>query len=216
MFKKIAMVLTLALASTASYAGNFDGLYAGVGAGLERTTLDLDESAMRHSAHDSATKDGYLGSLFAGYSTIIGSSFYLGGELNVDGSTTHFSGDSNVRTTTARLNRVYGISVLPGFVVSDNTLVYARLGLVKAHYSIRDYADKFGYNANKTGDVNGKRYGVGVSQNISPNLNLRLEYSRINYSSINTSGKVAGLVTINNRFSPKTDRLELGLSYHFG
>lgn len=119
--------------------------------------------------------------LSAGYGGSVNSNFYLAGEIFSTLFTPSLDDKGSVKSTYN-----YGISVIPGFTVSDHVMTFLRLGIVKTHFSQS--------NSLKTG----AQFGVGLQTNLSQTLDLRGEYNYIRYN-----GSLIG------------DQFSLGLIYKF-
>lgn len=119
--------------------------------------------------------------LSAGYGGLVNSNFYLAGEIFSTLFTPSLDDKGSVKSTYN-----YGISVIPGFIVSDHVMTFLRLGIVKTHFSQ--------LNSLKTG----AQFGVGLQTNLSQSLDLRGEYDYISYN-----GSLIG------------DQFSLGLIYKF-
>lgn len=167
-----ALVLTssMAIASPAPY----------VGAGLGITTNTSSFGSYR----------GVPFNVFAGYGGVVNQNFYLAGELDANVGTAEISNKSSGLKTTYS----YGASVLPGVMLSDRTLAFARVGVVRAHFT------------SPSNNSTGGEVGLGMQTNLTQNLDLRGEYNYISYRSIN----VAGLST-----SPRSDVAKIALVYKF-
>lgn len=215
----------LVLASSAANAG----IYAGIGLGPDT----VDFSATSHvinaapnqpvgfdvinKAHLSAT--GLFGTLFAGYGALVKNNFYLAAEVNGNVSSTKSKTSNNefvhqsFTSSTLKINNSFGISVLPGYQFSPTTLFYGRLGY--ANGKIRQITSDTSL-ANFSERKNGFRYGLGIKQNITEKVALRMDYSRIDYSPINTATfDPVGIVGKTTRLHPGQQLVEFGLVIKF-
>jgi len=132
--------------------------------------------------------------VFAGYGAIVSPGLYLAGELNADITSANLS-DTDFFKTTYGL----GASVIPGLMLSDNTMLYGRLGLVRAKFRTPNSLE------------NGGQLGVGLQTRVTQNLDLRGEYIYTKYSSF--SYRVDGVKI--NISSPTADQFNLALVYKF-
>jgi len=119
--------------------------------------------------------------VFAGYGAIVSPGLYVAGELGADLTSVNLSNTSSLKTTHG-----LGVSVIPGVMLSDNTMLYGRLGIIRSKFSTR-YA-------------NGGQLGLGMETRMAQNVSVRGEYV---YTSYNRSQ------------SPKSDQFNLGLVYKF-
>ena len=117
-------------------------------------------------------------SVFAGFGGIVYQNFFLAGELTGTLATAEISNHGAVQT-----NYGYGVSVLPGFEFCDHTLIFARLGAVRTHFSrVRVPTDSI-----KT-DVTGGQFGLGMQTALTPAIDIRGEYDFICYKAISAGG----------------------------
>lgn len=120
-------------------------------------------------------KAGAIGKLFGGYGRMFGDSlkYYLGGELNFDLAS--YPNHSNI-------NYALGASIIPGLMLTPNTMIYGRLGL---------QANRFNYS----GAQFGNQLGLGVQTKLSKNWDARVEYISVsNISPNRDSQMLVGLV----------------------
>jgi len=177
MIKKIVSVSALLLlTSTVAFATSAP--YLGFGAGV------LSNSAKSNNYR------GLSGSLLAGWGGDINESFYLAGELGATLDSIQLNDNSGVGVKNLGTTYSYGLSLLPGFVISNHTKIFARLGAVRTRF-------------NDIGQTStGGELGLGLQTSITQNWDLRGEYDWIGYS------KVGG-------FSPNSDQFNLSLLYKF-
>lgn len=123
--------------------------------------------------------------VFAGYGSLLSQSFYLAGELTATLGTGEISTSNNMKTSYG-----FGLSALPGFMLNDNTMAFARVGYVKSRFS----------SVNKM--VNGGQFGLGMQTSLTQAMDVRGEYTYTDYSN-------AGTVR-----SPRADEYTLGLVYN--
>jgi opacity protein-like surface antigen len=164
MLKKLFVASAiLAVSTTVVFANGVP--YVGAGAGIKSTNGER-----------------YMPlNVFAGYGAIVSSGVYLAGELGADLTSVNLSNTSVLKTT-------YGLaaSVIPGIMLSNNTMLYGRLGMIRSKFSTRS--------------ANGGQLGLGMETRMAQNVALRGEYiyTAYHYSS-----------------SPKSDQFNLGLIYKF-
>jgi opacity protein-like surface antigen len=174
MLKKI-LIASMLIGSSAALA---DGVpYLGFDLGLVNNTA-------KH-----ANFRGLNGTVNAGYGSIVGTGIYLGSEIFFTPVATTIS-DNGLKSTYA-----YGLSFIPGLMLSDHTMGYARLGLSRSHFSPAGGAH------NKT--VSGFSTGLGIQTSLTQNWDLRGEYIYTAYQSISVVG------------TPRSDQVNLGLVYKF-
>lgn len=161
---------------------------------------------------------GYFGSFFAGYSWLIKQNYYLALELNANLSAVEYKlvNDeyihSNFGKTTFTINNSEGVSALPGYFLSQNTLAYLRVGYSNGHLNINesDYTI-----ANFNNRINGVRYGAGMRHRFAKDWELMLDYSQINYSSVKSFVfDPVGEVRKDTKIASNTAQVGFGLIYH--
>jgi opacity protein-like surface antigen len=177
MFKKIFAITVLAIASSVAFAS--PAPYVGAGLGV---TVNTSKSFGNYR--------GVPFNVFAGYGGVVNQSLYLAGELDATVGTAEISNHS----TGLKTSYGYGASVLPGAMLSDHTLAFARLGVVRSRFS------------NPSTTVTGAKFGLGLQTTVTQNIDVRGEYDYTSYRSINRNG-------LSN--SPASDAANLALVYKF-
>lgn len=124
--------------------------------------------------------------LFAGYGGVINQNFYLAGEVFGTAATAEINDKNKLKTTYG-----YGASLIPGVLLSDHTLAYGRIGVVRSQFS------------EAKSNSNGAQFGFGLQTCLTQNIDLRAEYDFTAYKSV-------GLVS-----SPRQDAVNVGLVYKF-
>ncbi len=212
------MTLMLLSFSTSAWSCGF---YVGAGLGPEATDFKQSSTIVspgsfnvKNTTHFSGT--GFFGSLFGGYAWNQ-KQFYLAGEANINMSSLDFQASndefihSSFSETHYKMQHEVGLSILPGYLFTNTTLFYGRLGYANGNFKIST-TDTSLTNINR--NLSGFRYGLGMNQTITQHFSVRMEYSHIDYQ--NTSFTVVdGAVTKNTSISPKTDQVEFGLVYNF-
>jgi len=201
MLKRIiyAGLISLSLVS-ASYANDF---YIGAGIGHQTATIDkklsitTPDNSYRYYKHDHQPSTGTLGNIFTGYEWNF-DRFYLATELNASLSSLKYhgyfteteDGINNTSEATYTLRNSYGLSLLPGYQVSDNVLLYGRIGYVKGNFKYAEYKTNTGEGERGVTEhewLNGIRYGLGINTSLSKNIALRLEYDQTRYGTYKDS-----------------------------
>jgi opacity protein-like surface antigen len=90
-----------------------------------------------------------------------------------------------------RSTYTYGLSLISGYMITDNVIGYLRLGAVEANFSSP--------NASQSGG----QVGLGLQTPLTENWHLRTEYIYSAFSKASSIGSV------------KTDQVMLGLIYNF-
>lgn len=157
--------------------------YVGAGLGITNNTINVT-----NNSNVTVTNGAYRGvpfSLFVGYGGVMSPNFYLAGELGLTVGTLNLSDNTALKTSYG-----YGVSILPGVLLSDHTVGYLRAGAVWSKFS-----------SPNTTRVGGQ-VGVGIQTNVTQNVDLRGEYDYVAYKSI-----PAG--------APNSDQFSLALLYKF-
>lgn len=220
----IAGVISLLLAPSC-----FAGFYVGASVGPEGASFSQKAHVVRYAPdggpgtfnvvdkqHFSGL--GVFGSIFAGYGWTY-NRFYLAGEVNANISSLQYKLtnteyiNSTVSKTTFEIKNSEGVSLLPGYFLSDNTLVYARVGYANGKLKIVESDPTIkSFNKNR----NGIRYGLGIKHNLTTQWALMMDYSQINYSSVKGSTfEPIGGVLKTTKITPNTAQVGFGVIYNF-
>lgn len=195
----LAALAASVFATGAAQAAGFNGLY--VGADGAHSTLKTE--GRTPELEGSNANFG----IQLGYGTTVSGNFYLGAEISLRNSI----GDFGDKTSTeeilgvaysekisAKTTTTDMFSILPGFVVSPNALIYARLGKGDADaemtYTSLDYPSD---NYKSTGNLHFRIYGLGLDYLMTKNLSVKAEANKISAS--NASGTSFN-VGVNYRF----------------
>ena len=178
MIKKILVGTLLASAVTVASA-NTAAPYVGAGLGVNVNTSSSGVNTF-------FTRTMPV-SIFAGYGGVVNQNFYLAGEFTgVLGAGELTSKGNSVKTTYG-----YGLSVLPGLMLSDHTLAFARVGFVRSRFT----------NMNTYG--NGGQIGLGLQTSLTQNVDVRGEYDFTAYKTVSNVG------------APRSDAASVSLVYKF-
>ncbi|OGT63109.1 MAG: hypothetical protein A3E85_03980 [Gammaproteobacteria bacterium RIFCSPHIGHO2_12_FULL_45_12] len=165
----LALSVGMARANTAPY----------VGASLGVSTNTTDSTARPNSR-------GVPLSVLAGYGGVITQSVYLAGEVTGTLATGQLSANG-MKSTYG-----YGVSLLPGVMLHDHFLAFARVGVVRTNFNS-------GNNLST-----GAEAGLGMQTSLTQNVELRGEYDFTAYHRVSTVGA-----------SPKADAFLVSLVYLF-
>lgn len=184
MLKKFVIASAI-LAATTGFAVANPAPYVGISTGVTVNTMQRN-----------IVMNAYRGvplNVFAGYGGVVSQSFYLAGELTGTIGTANMSNHSTLKSSYG-----LGASILPGVMLSDTTLAYARVGVVDAKFP----------QLNNKARVGGQ-IGAGLQTNLTQNIDLRGEYDYVAYR----TGTVKG--TNNISVAPRADQFTVGLIYKF-
>ena len=179
MLKKIFAATALMFAMGVSMASTAPYIGASVGVVNNST----DSGSVKGQA---GVFRGMPFSVFAGYAGLNDQGLYLAGELNGTVGTGEFSNANGLKTTYG-----YGVSLVPGLMLNQHTLAFARAGVVRARFS------SVGSTAT------GGQFGLGLQTSLTQNLDVRGEYDFTAFQSVSTVG------------APRQDAFNVGLVYKF-
>ncbi len=209
MFNKLLVASVVLAASTGAFAANYKGDYKGEAAPVCPSCTYTYQAApyvgvglgnfVTYSGRG-AVQNAISGNINAGYAAMINPMFYLAGEALIEG-------DANVKNYTrvsttaaasasARSNWGYGLSIIPGYMVTDHVLGFARLGAVRSRFN-----DQGVWST-------GWQVGLGLQTNVYQNWDMRAEYDYTNYNRVNGSNN-GGIG------KPQRNQAVLGLIYKF-
>lgn len=217
---RYSAIFLLAMSNAAFCSGGY------IGAGFGPNFAEIQKDSYLSSVPSVTSNDvvdktqqsgwGMFGTIFGGYAWTH-NHFYLAGELNTDISSLDFQ-SSNLNLTHAtysstsyEMNRSCGISVLPGLLLSDKTLLYSRFGYDNGNFRLLT-TDSSLANVNK--NLNGFRFGAGIKQFISKKTALRLEYSQANYQNF-TMHVIDPPIVKDTTIEPEVAQVAFALIYDF-
>lgn len=195
-----------------------DGLYVGLGVGYDaykvRTSIsEEDILGGLIQTNPELIGKGLDASIFAGYGLHF-DWFYLGGEFfakTSDATTSYNISSSGFNYNTEfNVHSSFGLGLLPGVMVNEKYLIYARIGAVRT--SVKTQETGSGglvgtFSDSDTQWINGLSGGLGLEGLLYEGFSLRGEYLYTSYSSF-----VSDLGT---RYAPSDNEFTLGLLYHF-
>ncbi|WP_029012376.1 outer membrane protein [Niveispirillum irakense] len=183
------------LAQSTAFNGPYVGLYTGYNfSDAETKTTGLSQDLNQ----DGWSYGGYLG---------YGQTFdriYVGAEGEIGGNDLKGSKTLAGRVTSLDANETYGLSVRAGYLVTDNALVYGRVGWQRTNYEINSGS------LSRHTDLDGVRFGGGVEVAMTENVVARLEYNYTDYDKLNYN-----VGTANYSVQPDGGQLRLGVGYRF-
>jgi len=157
---------------------NFNtGAYVGLGVGSRINYLSVP-----------AAFTAVEGNLFAGYSALW-DQMYGAIEIFVQDDAEIHNYRSRTRGSIAT-SWGYGLSVIPGYLITDNVLGYLRLGVVNTHFT------------NNSRNATGGQVGLGLETALTNSWDLRGEWVYSSYNSVSNG-------------VPRSQQFNLGLLYKF-
>ena len=199
----LGFVLVSAIAAPSRAETAFDGLYLGVYTGLVKNAgaapaaVTRGATGMAGSVRATMDSNGWVYGAYAGYGQVFSNNLYLGGEIDL--GSIDMSGKGQIGTAPAKLDidENFSLSVRAGYVVSDDSLLYGRIGWQRSAYSVDvgSGASRLTYD----GTLDGVRYGVGYDYALTDQITLRAEYNRTDFEKVRDD-EVQGRVGLSYRF----------------
>lgn len=210
MFKKLIIASAILAASSSVALAATTGPYVGASIGVNSSTFNLkNTTAGAPSNKVDLGGRGAIANLFAGYGQLVNQNVYLGGEAFVDATNTQSKTTAGTASFTINQRYGYGISFIPGLMLSNDTMAYARVGLVRSNFQLKASAP--GASTSKTQSLTGGQFGVGLQTSLTQNVDLRGEYDYTTYG----SKKITSTAGTSAKFQPRTDAFTVGLVYKF-
>lgn len=212
MFKKSMTACAILLCSSSlAFTGT---PYLGASFGATHQTFE-DKTTYADGTFDAADT-GVLFNTNLGYGGLLNSKLYLGGEILANVSSTNMEGikiDDDIKSLSLdfKTKYTYGLSVLPGYMLTDMTMAFVRLGYVRTRFDVKETynikpIDLLPSEDSEQNTVNGGQFGLGMQTKLTDNLDLRGEY---NYSSYHT------FHSLDNKIDPSSGQATVGLVYKF-
>jgi len=151
------------------------------------TYLGLSVGSLANNTSKPAFYQGLAGTVTLGYAYTPMTSYYLAGEAFV-GDSIQLQNKSN-NGSSVRSSWNLGLSVLPGYMISEAALGYFRLGYIRTNFS------------SPSNSANGAQLGLGLQLALSKSWDVRSEYIYSFYNSVSTLG------------NPRSNLFNLGFIY---
>lgn len=202
MLKKL-VIATAVLAASSTVAMAAGTPYVGVGLGVNSASNGIKTN--NGTTIKNLGARGALLDVFAGYGIVVNQNIYLGGELfgtatSSQAKVTVFNGNFTRVTT----KNSYGVSFIPGVMLGEHTMAYARAGLVRTAFNSSN--NSAGVYSSRTQSVNGGQLGLGLQTTVAQNVDLRGEYVYTSYRSFRVGAA---------KVSPNSDQFNLAVVYKF-
>ncbi|NIJ15637.1 outer membrane immunogenic protein [Sphingobium vermicomposti] len=198
--------------STPAFADVFSGPY--VGAQISRDAYeikaeDVDLGGGATLSFDGLSANGVGGGLYVGYDYALSNAVFFGVEANANLSSASLSADlGGLADAKIRARESFGLSARLGYMLADNTGVYARGGWQSTKFksSLSDGVDTFTTKTTQDALV----YGAGLETRVGAQTSIRVEYLIEDFGSagLNRDLGLNGIRVDNNKLS-------LGISYRF-
>lgn len=201
LLKKTVLAVAVSAIASSAFAGGFDGPFVQASLGWAKSETKVEDLKWNDST--------LVGKLAAGYGHSFGAFnlsanvFYIIGDLK-SGDKTFVANNGGAGKITAKGTNTYGVSVEPGWNVSDSTLAYAKFSYVHTKGKISEVNTSGGITTSDSmsQDFNGFGYGIGVKHKFSQNLYGLAEIEQIDFES-------------KNDFKPNTLGAYIGIGYKF-
>lgn len=170
----VAAVALVAGFGTAASAEPFNGPFVGVQAGWNKDKLGTPSTELGDVAID-RSRDSFSGGVFAGYDLKVSPRVVLGAEAGLQfGADDDIVRDTGASLVTVDPKRAVDLTARAGYLLNDDTLVYARGGYTNARVrtAVADAAGVRSASENRDGWL----VGGGLERAISDNVSARLEY----------------------------------------
>lgn len=237
---------------TTNNASPLQGFYVGAGAGVDQAYLhshwniiqtyipfnEVDLDALHTSdwaAH------GFSGNIFVGYQGLVADNLYLAfealGQFSSMGMNFQSDFDQRVfdpskvtRNVNMHVSRVFSLSILPGYQISKQSLLFMRLGFTQSKLNVKATSNSVptdvlnGQNRtmiDTSKRLSGYQYGLGQQLMLTNNLSARIEYGQSILQGLNEQYispiniDDISQTTALNIPSPKIETMQFSLIYHF-
>ena len=206
MFKKL-VIASVILASSSAFAVN-GAPYVGADVGINHQMFDDKVLDSRIDFGDT----GILLNLNAGYGALVTQKIYLGGEVfaSMTGSDVEAAKlEDDSLSLKFKTKYSYGASALPGIMLSNDTMIYARAGIIRTRFDV-DQAVSSPLssvipNGSDENTVTGAQLGLGIKTKLIRNIDVRGEYAYSSYHSFTTMG---------NKINPSSGQATIGFVYN--
>lgn len=188
----------------ASDASNFEGINIQAGVGYQGTSAKVDSITnngvgglnINGASLGQANGSSVAATLGLGYTKALTDSFTLGIEAEYNGVPSQ-TGSADFKDSTGSalvtnankftLSNQMSVSLIPGFAVSPDTLIYAKVGYAMATLKSNDQSTPAIFGSS---NLNGILLGLGAKMNFSKNVYGFAEANAVQYGSASTSGNL--------------------------
>lgn len=197
--KKLILCAAIASAGLTTQAfaqsKSFEGFSAGLTVNANNAKADVSGTSPQSVSGTSSTVG-----VKAIYGWAMGGNFILGADFFYDGGTIKLGTSTSGTDVTG--TGLTSLSIDPGVKVSNDTLVYAKLGYATVKGSLS------GGGASGSDNYDGTVFGVGVRSMIDKNWSFDVEAAQYNFTakrSVSAGGDI----------KPANTAVMFGLNYHF-
>ena len=182
-------LMALALCSSATFAQThpFEGPSAALNLGLYSNSTEISSSTDTLNGLGQTTQGANIQGAW-GWAVSPSWIFSVGASYNL---TDQSAGNANLLGGAVNLKRrnAWSVYMEPGIKVSDQTLVYAKVGYENGNLRVEGTGSSF----DKTMD--GAGYGLGIRTMLDSNLYLQAEIKQIYYTAVSVPGQATDLKT---------------------
>ena len=216
----------------ASDASNFEGFNAQLGVGYQGASAKVtnisgsnSQASVSGANFGQANGSSVAGTLGLGYTKALGDSFTLGVEAEYNPTSTQTgnsamtdSSGNNIVNNKFSLNNQASISLVPGFAVNADTLVYAKVGYAMASLKSKsvDASNPAIFN---NANVNGFLLGLGAKYNFTKNVYGFVEANAVQYGNASVSGSAntanKGVIPLTGTTNVNSYNGLVGVGYRF-
>ena len=203
----------LAISSPAFAEGAFDGVNLQAGVGFESLNSDWKTVGVYGGYSMDAGEHGAAGNLSLGYSHGFSNKFNIATSVFYQFGSERAGSIQPDDLALIKIKNLWGISLEPGYYISDDTLAYLKLGYAQASSNLKIY----GGGAESFGTSRGFLYGAGLKHSISKDFFLGVEAYQINLG--NAPGSVSnpsGFVNETHTNTPAVTYGGVSLGYNIG
>lgn len=223
--------LSLGISNAALAESNFDGFYAGLGAGRARGTDKgieyKDNGATFQGATQRTNPEGNLFSVFGGFNKVVEENFLLGAEADYEKRGYSHSSSQEVNNVsqesypiTTKVKSAKSLRARFGYIFNqDKTLAYLTAGIARINIS-RVYGDTTntlgnGTSLNTTTNHNGYVGGFGIEHFLTQKISLRAEYRYTRYMARDVDSSAIYSAGTIEKQRYRDQSIRLGIAYNF-
>lgn len=187
---------------------SFNGPYVGIQGGWQqdRQTLDVTNNGLTSSASQNKSGFGYGGQI--GYDFRLSDQVVFGVEVDATGRTgsSRLGGANGLEL---KQGRTLAATARLGYLVTPDSLLYARGGYANGRFTLRDATTSISENRD------GWQIGAGYEQMIAQNVSARIEYAYSKFGSDQLPALAANLGASDARVNYSRNAVTAGLNFRF-
>lgn len=137
--------------------------------------------------------------------------FVSGSPIDYELTSSSSNANDNYRITHT-LKNTWGIRILPGYYLNQDSMIYIPLGLVTSQFQLNSSASNNVASASK--NLHGFQAGIGFDHAINNQLHFKIEYLATQYEHFNVDYS-SNTQAKKRHYILNTDQFHLGLAYYF-